>query len=151
MSEGAINFYEREYYVLSNFSSFQIEWRGQLWPTSEHAYHAEKFEDPELREHIRLARSAHDAYRIAQQHKQCYRKNWDKIKLGVMKLILHEKVAQHEYVRRKLLESGNRELVEMSWRDDFWGWGPNKDGANHLGRLWMEIRDELRSEMREAS
>jgi len=30
------------------------------------------------------------------------------------------------------------------WRDDFWGWGPDHDGANMLGTLWMEIRDEIR-------
>lgn len=37
------------------------------------------------------------------------------------------------------------EPVENSWRDDFWGWGPNRDGQNMLGRLWMEIRAELRA------
>lgn len=64
--------------------------------------------------------------------------------IGIMKEILHEKVKQHQYVLKKLLESGNRELVEDSWRDDFWGWGPNKDGQNMLGKLWMEVRAELR-------
>jgi hypothetical protein len=34
-------------------------------------------------------------------------------------------------------------LIENSWRDDFWGWGPNRDGKNQLGKLWMEIRSEL--------
>ncbi len=63
---------------------------------------------------------------------------------AVMKDILRAKVEQHEYVRRKLLETGDRELIEDSWRDDYWGWGPNKDGKNMLGRLWMEIRDEIR-------
>jgi predicted NAD-dependent protein-ADP-ribosyltransferase YbiA (DUF1768 family) len=59
-----------------------------------------------------------------------------------MHKILLAKVDQHPYVRRKLLETGARILVEDSWRDDFWGWGPNKDGQNVLGRLWMEIRSE---------
>ena len=45
---------------------------------------------------------------------------------------------------KKLLDSGDRILIENSWRDDFWGWGPSKDGANHLGKLWMEVRDEVR-------
>lgn len=46
---------------------------------------------------------------------------------------------------RDLLEkmTGDRELVEDSWRDDFWGWGPNRDGQNMLGKLWMELRAEL--------
>jgi hypothetical protein len=32
-----------------------------------------------------------------------------------------------------------------SWRDDFWGWGPGRDGKNMLGRLWMEVRAELKT------
>lgn len=48
-----------------------------------------------------------------------------------------------QYVRRKLLATGDRELVEDSWRDDFWGWGPNRDGQNMLGKLWMEVRGEV--------
>ena len=49
-------------------------------------------------------------------------------------------------MRRKLLATGDRTLIENSWRDDFWGWGPNRDGQNMLGRLWMEVRAELREE-----
>jgi predicted NAD-dependent protein-ADP-ribosyltransferase YbiA (DUF1768 family) len=63
-----------------------------------------------------------------------------------MRHILRLKVAQHEYVKRKLLETGNRRLIEDSWRDDYWGWGPNKDGQNVLGKLWMELREELKTE-----
>ena len=60
-----------------------------------------------------------------------------------MKDILKAKVFQHSYVRRKLVQTGDRELIEDSWRDSFWGWGPDKDGQNHLGKLWMEVREEL--------
>ena len=47
-----------------------------------------------------------------------------------MKEILRKKVSQHPYVKKKLLETDDRELIEDSWRDSFWGWGPNKDGKN---------------------
>jgi ribA/ribD-fused uncharacterized protein len=97
---------------------------------------------PVLQEEIRLARSAHDALQIARSHRKAQRPDWDDIKVRVMHKILLAKVDQHPYVRRKLLETGARILVEDSWRDDFWGWGPNKDGQNVLGRLWMEIRSE---------
>ena len=40
--------------------------------------------------------------------------------------------------------TGERELIEDSWRDGFWGWGENRDGKNMLGKLWMEVRAELR-------
>ncbi|HAT68474.1 MAG: hypothetical protein A2481_01435 [Candidatus Yonathbacteria bacterium RIFOXYC2_FULL_47_9] len=142
-NEKQIFFYEHEFYVFSNYSSFMLEWKGKLYPTSEHAYHSEKFEDETLKEQLRNTRSAHDSQRFANEHKDERRKDWDDIKLEIMKEILKTKVSQHPYVMKKLVESGDKELVEDSWRDDFWGWGPNKDGENHLGKLWMEVRREL--------
>jgi len=140
-----IFFYEHEYYVFSNFSSFAIEWKGRVWMTSEHVYHSEKFRAQVLKTIIFHTRSAHDALKISHEYRNHYRANWDEIKLGVMKQILRAKAMQHPYVMKKLLESGHRPLIEDSWRDDYWGWGPNQDGANHLGRLWMEVRDEVRN------
>ena len=106
-------------------------------------YQSEKFESEEIKNEIRNATSAYDALCIAKKHTSEYRKDWDSVKLEVMKSILKEKVLQHPYIKEKLIESGAREIVENSPVDDFWGWGNSKDGANHLGKLWMEIRDEL--------
>ncbi len=146
MYENPICFYEHEYYVFSNFSSFMLSWKGKDYMTSEHVYHSERFNEEERKEAIRSRRSAHDAYTYAQEHKPLQRSDWNEIKVSVMKEILREKVKQHPYVLKKLLESVDRPLVEDSWRDDFWGWGPNKDGVNMLGKLWMEVRDEIRAE-----
>lgn len=138
-------FYEQEFYPLSNFSSFTLWWHGLRFDTSEAAYHWEKFpDDPILRDFILRAPSAHEAFHRAQVNSHRRRRDWDSIKVGVMRDILVAKVTQHEYVRRKLLETGGRQLVENSWRDDFWGWGETHEGQNQLGKLWMEIRSELR-------
>jgi hypothetical protein len=145
-------FYEQEFYVLSNFSAFNLRWHGRVFPTSEHAYHWEKFvlgtrdEDGRwVRDLIWRAPSAHEAFKMAEHWKPLRRPDWDAIKVDAMRDILTAKAMQHEYVRRKLLETGERELIENSWRDDFWGWGPNRDGQNMLGRLWMEVRAAIRS------
>jgi len=139
-------FYEQDFYVLSNFSSFSLEWCGHRFPTVEHAYHWLKFIDSnDLQQSICDAPSAHKAFKIAQENKDRRRSDWDAVKVPLMYRLLHAKAAQHEYVRRKLLATGDRELVENSWRDDFWGWGPNRDGQNKLGKLWMEVRAELRA------
>lgn len=140
-------FYEQEFYVLSNFAAFQLEWCGLDFPTSEHAYQWMKFigsPNDGIKALIRFAPSAHDAFKIAEQHKGHVREDWSEKRVGVMRDILRAKVQQHEYVRRKLLETGDRELVEDSWRDAFWGWGTSMCGQNMLGKLWMEIRAELR-------
>jgi ribA/ribD-fused uncharacterized protein len=143
-------FYEQEFYVLSNFSAFQVLYQGLTFPTSEHAYHWAKFQsmDQKLRliaESIRTAPSAHEAFVLAQKNKEFVRSDWDTIKFGIMKNILYCKYHQHEYVRRKLHQTGTRELIENSWRDNVWGWGPDKNGQNRLGKLWMEIRDETKT------
>jgi len=144
-----IHFYENDFYVLSNFSAFSILWDGYRFPTPEHAYHYEKFRLPQrknmsdLQFHILNAISAHEAFKLAEKNKPLLRTDWDEVKLEVMRKILLEKTNQHEYVMKKLIATGDRELVEDSWRDDFWGWGPNRDGNNALGKLWMEIRQQI--------
>ena len=140
-----VRFYEQEFYVLSNFSAFRVLWRGVDFDTSEAAYHWAKFPHlPLLQAEIVAARSAHGAFKLAEANRGLARPDWPDVRVGAMWEILREKALQHEYVRRKLLETGDRELVEDSWRDSFWGWGPGQDGENMLGRLWMEVREELR-------
>lgn len=146
-------FYEQDFYVLSNFSSFEIEWSGFTFKSSEHLYHWLRFSLSDdlhgneiVARRVMNARSAHDAFKIAQENKAHQLSGWNTVKVGFMRRILRRKADQHEYVRRKLLATGDRELIENSWRDDFWGWGPNRDGRNMLGKLWMEVRAELRGE-----
>jgi ribA/ribD-fused uncharacterized protein len=137
-------FYEQDFYPLSNFSAFSLLWDGKRFDTSEAAYHYEKFPgNQRLRTLIRVAPSAHAAFKLAEREKGKVRPDWKAVRLDVMRRIIREKTTQHEYVRRKLLATGNRLLVENSWRDNFWGEGPDGDGENWLGRLWMEHRDEL--------
>lgn len=144
-NENQVFFYEQDFYVLSNFSAFQVYFDGESYQTSEHAYHCQKFPTRvDIWKCIKRATSAHEAFKIAEREAASVRKDWIDVRVGIMKEILLAKVRQHEYVRRKLLSTGNRELIEDSWRDGFWGWGPNKDGRNTLGKLWMEIRNEIK-------
>jgi len=140
-----VGFYPREFYPFDNFSAFSIEWRGRTWPTAEHAYNAAKFFDtaPEIVEAIFNASSAHDARKIAKASELLEPDDWHEKKIPTMYEICLTKLAQHSYVRKKLLETGDLEIVEDSTKDAFWGWGPNKDGRNELGKIWMQLRDIL--------
>lgn len=72
------------------------------------------------------------------------RSDWEEVKLGVMEGLLREKFSDPE-LRRKLLATGERELVEGNdWGDSFWGVCAGR-GKNHLGRLLMKLREELRA------
>ncbi len=140
-----ILFYERKYYFFSNFSAFAVEWRGTVWMTAEHAYQAAKFSDETIVNAIRDARSAHDTKKIAQANRDKTRPDWQKVKLGFMEEIVRAKLLQYPYIREMLLESGDAEIIEDSPKDSFWGWGPDRQGQNHLGKIWMKLRAELRT------
>ena len=142
-----IGFYEREFYVLSNFSSFAVDWQGRRWQTSEHAYQAAHFidTDQKLFEKIHKARSAHEAFKIAKRNANKAPGNWDQIKTQVMEEIVYLKLLQNPYVKKKLLQTEDLLLVEDSPKDSFWGWGPDREGRNELGKIWMKLRQELRN------
>ncbi len=140
-----VGFYGREFYIFSNFSSFAVKWKGKVWPTSEHAYQAAHFfkTAPALARKIYKAKSAHEAFKLAEANSDKAPKNWEKIKVGIMEDIIRHKVKQNPYVMHKLMQTGKRLIVEDSPKDSFWGWGPNRNGRNELGKVWMKIRSEI--------
>lgn len=141
----AAGFYEREFFPFSNFSSFQVMWRGVLWPTSEHAYQAARYLDvkPEYYDTIQSMRSAQDAYSFMRNNRKEERPDWFDEKRAVMKDIVRCKLQQHTYIQKKLRETGDADIVEDSPVDSYWGWGENHQGRNELGKIWMELRQEL--------
>jgi conserved hypothetical protein, ribA/ribD-fused len=140
-----IGFYEREFYVFSNFSSFAVKWKGRVWPTSEHAYQAAHFfkTAPALVEKIFRAKSAHEAFKLARVNADKASKDWEEKKVAIMEDIVRHKLKQHPYVLHKLLQTGNKLLVEDSPKDDCWGWGADRKGRNELGKIWMKLRAEI--------
>lgn len=141
-----IGFYPREFYCLDNFSSFKVNYKGVLYSSVEEAYQAQKFIDtsPKVYNLILKSLSAHDAQKIAQENKHLQRSDWDEVKLEIMEDILMAKVKQHSYVAKKLLQTEDYLIVEDSPYDSFWGCGKDLNGNNHLGKLWMRIREQLR-------
>ena len=142
-----IGFYPREFYPFDNFSSFKVEWNGYLFSSVEEAYQAASFmgSDEELVEKIKKSHSADEAQRIAYANRDKRREDWDDVKVSIMEELLRLKIEQNPYVKKKLLQTGDYMIVEDSPKDDFWGWGPNRDGQNNLGKLWMKLREELKN------
>jgi ribA/ribD-fused uncharacterized protein len=127
--------------VFNNFSAHAVEFRGALYPTAEHAYQAAKCTDPEGREAIRNARSPLLAKALANETFRAARDpEWNNKKLVVLEEILRAKLDQHTEARDALMASGDREIVEDSPTDYYWGSGADGTGKNMLGKLWMEIR-----------
>ena len=142
-----IGFYPREFYPFDNFSSFKVEWNGYLFASVEEAYQAASFmgSDEELVEKIKKSHFADEAQRIAYANRDKRREDWDDVKISIMEELLRLKIEQNPYVKKKLLQTEDYMIVEDSPKDDFWGWGPNRDGQNNLGKLWMKLREELKN------
>jgi ribA/ribD-fused uncharacterized protein len=140
-----IPFYTDSHYVFDNFSAFAVQWRENLWPTVEHAYQAAKFRNVEIIAKIHRAPSAHDAKKIAHELGivEQVREDWKEIKVPVMRELIRCKADQHPFAMKKLLSTKGYILVEDSPEDSFWGRGPDWNGENWLGKLWMEYRDEI--------
>ena len=71
------------------------------------------------------------------------RKDWNEARIEVMKKAVSVKFQDNSKLKKVLLETGNRELVENSPRDSYWGIGKNGDGENMLGKILMEVRSKL--------
>ena len=140
-----IGFYPREFYCLDNFSSFKVEWDGYLYASLEEAYQTAKFlkSAPEIAEEIKKSHSAHEAQKIAFANKDKVRSDWQEVNLTIMEEPLRKKLQQNPYAQQNLLQTKDYIIVEDSPKDNFWGWGKDRTGENHLGKLWMKLRDEL--------
>jgi N-glycosidase YbiA len=128
---------------LSNFHPVTIVIDGLEYHSTEHYYQAQKFADEESRNRIRTAPSPHEAARLGRQLRGL-RTGWDTDKITVMERALVAKFTQNDSCKRYLLSTGNRELVEDSRTDYFWGRGRNHTGLNMLGQLLMKTRADLR-------
>jgi N-glycosidase YbiA len=148
-TEDKIFFYTPYFYAFDNFSAHAIEIWGKLFLTSEHAYQWKKYEKsaPDLAEKIFASRSASEVKLISDSNKDKVDPNFHKKKLAVMEEIIRAKAQQHPRVVEKLMMTQEKEIIENSPYDDFWGIGPDGNGQNHLGKLWMKLRDELRASL----
>ena len=141
----AVYFYTPKHYVLDNFSAYQVNIWGKTFATAEHAYQWKKYliSDPELAAEIFFAKSPYEVKKLADAHKEEVSEEFREEKVTIMEQILRAKAQQHLKVRETLLESGDKDIVENSPTDSFWGIGPNGTGNNTLGNLWMKIREGI--------
>lgn len=132
---------------LSNMAGgYHIVVNGVFIKSSEALYQALKYtNNPEVQMEIINQNSPMTAKMISKKHKEKIRKDWENIRVAVMKWSLRVKLCQNiETFGSLLLETKNLPIVEESNKDTFWGAQRNNnhfEGANILGRLLMELRE----------
>ena len=146
MEQEKIDSFSGEFHFLSNFHTSYILYDGIVWPTVEHAYQAMKTLDENQRMNILEANSPGEAKKLG----RCVtmRVDWDDIKLEIMEELVREKFESKPKLAEKLLATEDIEIVEgNTWGDKFWG-VCNGEGENHLGKILMKIRDEIKEDAR---
>lgn len=134
----------------SPYTAHAILLEGKLFPTVEHAYQCQRYTDEKIIEEIREQTSPVKAWEVSSRykHQQIPQFKDGEHKLGVMKELMRLKITQHDDVRRALLDSGKLKIVKhiMTYPpgDGFWDDGVNGEGLDHIGKMWMELRSELK-------
>lgn len=137
-----INSFDLKYRFLSNFYPSVIWVEGISYPTVEHAYQAMKTLDTSLRIEISKLESPGRAKRAGRI--LLLRKDWEEIKISVMKDLLYQKFTKYPELKIMLINTEDSILIEGNyWNDTFWGICGGK-GKNHLGILLMDIRNEFK-------
>jgi ribA/ribD-fused uncharacterized protein len=72
------------------------------------------------------------------------RSDWEKVKIEVMLHFVRKKFRDHPSLASALKATGDAELIEGNhWGDTFWGVCKGQ-GQNHLGKILMQVRNELK-------
>lgn len=141
--------FKGEYFFLSNYYLIPILYNDLYYPSVEHAYMSAKCDDPSWKGYCGNSNiTPADVKRESKYVKLV--DNWDVIKFKVMKDCLRNKF-EVPSLRLKLIQTGNQNLQEGNyWGDQIWGIDLNVNpnfGENMLGRLLMEIRNNINEEL----
>ena len=133
-------------------SGFPLRINGVDIRTSEALFQVCRFPHlPELQEKILAQNSPMFVKMISDKNKKEDREDWHHLRLKVMKWCINVKLAQNFILFGTALhETGLKNIVENSAKDNFWGAIPNEDntiftGKNALGRLLMDLRQTFYS------
>lgn len=137
-----------EYSFLSNFYEESFMVAGVVYPTVEHYYQVSKTNDVFEKEKLYNTLSPGKVKRLGR--KVTLRNDWEDIKFAVMEQGVYCKFAQNDDIRKKLLNTKDKILIEgNNWHDNYWGdcycdKCVNISGENKLGKILMIVRDQLK-------
>lgn len=150
---------------LSNMAPFPIQYQNTVYLTNEALFQCLRFEDfpgdPKLKQQAQEAIRAQNSPMVVKWVSKRWFKDLgfhvnigDEQDLERMRLCLKLKINQHRHLVSELLKTEDKLIIEDSsnqkgktrniwgatYKDGVW------DGQNEMGRLWMELRAQLRNE-----
>jgi type I restriction enzyme S subunit len=144
---------------LSNMAGgYPIHVNGVRVLTSEALYQVCRFPHlPDVQKLIIAQVSPMTAKMRSKPYRKDSRADWDHVRVRIMRWSLRMKLANNwNTFSALLLKTGERPIVEESRKDDFWGAKVVEDGdtlvgMNVLGRLLMELREQVKQQGRDAA
>lgn len=151
VQDNAISSFTGEYEFLSNFYNSEVKFEGITYPSAEVAFQASKlssYDDKLAFSHLTSAQAKFEGRKLTPKE------GWDELKVTAMSIIIKDKFTQNEVLKAKLLATNDMQLVySNSWHDNFWGTcncakctQEGKEGTNLLGKIIMQVRDNIRLE-----
>jgi ribA/ribD-fused uncharacterized protein len=138
------------YIYFSPYTAHAIEVDGVTYMTVEHAYQCTRYTDQKIKDEIMRAGSPVKAWETSTKYKHLQIPEFKSsdYKRAMMKKLMKLKALQHEEVKKALLETGKQKIVKHILTyppgDGYWDDGVDGKGQNEMGKIWMEIRDELK-------
>lgn len=139
-----ISEFKGKFRFLSNFFNCPngVLYDNYLYKTSEHAYQSAKsdydlYKDTLRKSHVTPAMAKQMGSEIGLKY------NWEEIKDNVMLEVVRNKFNRNELLAQLLFQTEDQELIEgNNWGDKYWG-QVDGVGQNKLGKILMQVRDEL--------
>ena len=141
--------FQGEYRFLSNFHPIKITDGKFIYPSVEHAYQAHKTLSERDRQRISYMHTPGAAKRAGQG--LVMRDDWHDVKNDIMLGFQRQKYTDtsQSNLGERLLATGDQQITEGNrWHDNYWGVCSCyrcSNGQNHMGKILMLIREELRS------
>lgn len=146
---------------MSQWFEISFEVGRVKYSSAEHWMMAEKaktFKDFEILNEIVLAKNPEIVKELGRKIKNFNENTWNTCKYEIVKKGNFHKFSQNEDLKKYLLSTENKVLVEASPYDKVWGIGLGKEspdsiipdnwnGENLLGFALMEVRDKLKSSL----
>ena len=137
------DFHQKEYHFLSNFFEADVTWSGLTYHSNEAAFQAQKC----ITEKEKLLFTEYGPSMSKSMGRRVQlRPDWEQVKVGIMEEIVRAKFNQNPELSEKLIATGNKVIVEGNhWGDTCWGVDTRiGQGENHLGKILMKVREELK-------